>query len=339
VESKAFRLRAPFSYKDASGKLVDITDAIVRLITDGEQRAVDAGAAQMRDTSFLLQSIVRLGPFKKDSTSHILTAAVLQSMPAVNTRQIREEITKLENSGCEIELAETAVSEPFKLQPGVLIDGQRITECKVRLLCRGDSKAIAAEPEDDRINAQIARCIVELGEVVDREKIARAVLGLTDGDELRIQKALASLQLANADGLIDAGTPETASVDYEVEGVEIRSARFDLKHGVRYQGRLLTSCVVRLMTRGEIGRIGRLPEARQSDASLIESIAELGDLKFDREAAGDLLGELVNSLAMIDIEIINREVASLRDSFREDLPTRAETDSSREGATGDRVPD
>jgi hypothetical protein len=341
LESKPFRLKAGIKWQDKTGESVEIRDGVVRLITRKERRNIDHGAASHRDDAFLRQSIVRLGPLT-NADLQVDGWKILEALADVTVEQIGAEIKKLASGGDADDLIESALSEPFELIPGVIIDGVRITTCAVRLLTRGDNRAIAAAGSvQEADDIQTARTIAAFGDIADRDKIAQASESLTGPDLLRIMKEHKGLLDRNAPADPDLGRP----VEYDIEGVELLSAPFELAHGVKYEGRLLKVCVVRLVSRGETRAAGLLPEADYHEAIFTGSIAQLGDVVFDRSRSMpkeryELLARLAAKLTPGDGGRIGAEVDALRASFPgEGADSSPDNNEHGKGALGDPVSD
>src|SRR5687767_1436311 len=84
-------------------------------------------------------------------------------------------------------------SPEINLNPGIVYDGKEIKTAKVRLLQRGERKAIDLLPEDKQDDKAFIDSIVSLGQITDRAKIGEAVEFLYAPDEARINIAIKEL--------------------------------------------------------------------------------------------------------------------------------------------------
>lgn len=202
-----------------------------------------------------------------------------------------------------------ARSEPFQLNPGVDYQGRQLTECVVRLLPRSDRKLIAAIADlVEQDNQSLVRSIVRLGDVTDRNQIADAVEELLPPDEDRIRDELEALGSRFA-AKVTAKDEVIAKLRIR-RATDICSDPFELNPGLVIDNKAVTTCVVRLATRGDWKLIeAAASEEERGDLSLLHGIAQLGDLP-------EVTLEQVNALIAPDEERITKEITALRNKFR-----------------------
>jgi hypothetical protein len=203
-------------------------------------------------------------------------------------------------------IAPVEVTRDVTLNPGVMLDGKPLTACKIRLLTRGDNKFIAAAQESERDDVALARAIVQIGEIKEREIISSLLDVLTVPDELRIRDALARLE---GECLKEAGGSTLDPLARILSPTDISSEPFALNPGIVIGAKKLTSCIVRLLTRGEWKKIiAETSTATRDDLALLHGIVQLGDQT-------NITMEHINALTDVDVGRINEEAERLRAQY------------------------
>jgi hypothetical protein len=210
-----------------------------------------------------------------------------------------------------MEIAPLPVTRRIPLRPGVRIDQTEFVEATVKLLTRGEQSAIFKLPEAERVDAQIARVIHSLHgargiEQTDRGIIASVIDALAVVDADRILSAAAELEQEYTQ-LSPAGPPVPLP---RIPGnTEIISDAFELNPGIQVGGEKITTCRVRLLTRGEWRQLDSEtdPQARL-DLELLNTIVQLG-------GSATITIEHVQALTLPDCERINSQVEALRAQY------------------------
>jgi hypothetical protein len=84
-------------------------------------------------------------------------------------------------------------SQDITLSPGIVYDGKQIKTARVKLLTRGERKAIDLLPDDKQDDRSFKDSISKLGHLTEREKIDEAAELLFAPDEVRINQAIKAL--------------------------------------------------------------------------------------------------------------------------------------------------
>lgn len=311
IETETVALNPGTIWTDLRGRAHQIKDAAVRLITEGDRRIIEMlDKKSDRDRAFLAKSLVRLGTV---SAADISDSLIDQLLP-IDVRRIERAVSRLESRFKDTApvlaiSGASSVSDPIKLYPGVVVNGQHAATAVVRLLTRGDIKAILQEPDENRADAELARSIARLGDVEDPDLISEAVQNLTPVDETRIWNAVSELEkkfLITEESRAD----KPAGVKYEIRATDVLSQPFELNPGIIVDGQPVTRCAVRLLTRREWSEIDRADSEEREDLTIAWSVARIGSID-DRNA----IAECVNAMALPDIKRISKEVAALQDSF------------------------
>jgi hypothetical protein len=193
-------------------------------------------------------------------------------------------------------------SKPFRLNPGILVDDKRVTECVVTLLTRGEKKNLQKEPETTREDTTLAQSIVRLGEMTDRTLILANLDNLAEIDVLRINREIQRLE----EQCFEAGEVVEPFQKRTMNTSEILSEAFSLNPGVTINGKEQQSCVVRLLRRGEIKEIERAgTDAAKDDLFFLYAIVQIGDCM-------NVTLEHIDCLAEGDVQRINEVYEELR---------------------------
>jgi hypothetical protein len=185
-----------------------IKEAVVRLLTRSDRKAAVRMGAEERDDFLFIRSIHSLGDVTDQSIiaeaaamlatpdeSRLRVALSLLEAQHMEAPELREEERQLRIKPPECDI----VSEVFALNPGFTFKGKEYKTAAVRLLTRGQWKAINAEPEEGtRETMSLLYSVAEVGgekptaELLariadtDNERLVRA------GEELRAHYALGS---------------------------------------------------------------------------------------------------------------------------------------------------
>ena len=194
------------------------------------------------------------------------------------------------------------LSDPFKLSPGIVVKGARITDCQVRLLTRGERKAIALEQDETtRDDLFFAQSIARLGTIEDRNEISEAVDSLLRGDELRIRGEMAKLDAK----FLPTEPPTSPTVKRILRATDIVSKPFALNPGLAIDKQQIKTCVVRLLTRGEWKKLEAEDDGiKKDDLFFLLSIVQFGNII-------EIKPEYVDQLVDVDIQRINGEIGEL----------------------------
>ena len=190
----------------ASGSQV-ITECVVQLLTRGDRKVISAVTNDGdRADVWLAWSIARLGPHTDRETIKTLTLGMLEG----DEERVQREIEKLRARFADkVETADLAferilrptdiVSEGFALSPGIVVDEKQINTCKVRLLTRGDLKALdKVNDEQERDDLAMLLSIYQLGDIT--EVTPAHVDMLTAPDEEKINQAIKELRAKYSPG-------------------------------------------------------------------------------------------------------------------------------------------
>jgi hypothetical protein len=197
------------------GKLCD--SAVVRLLTRGDEAAIQKEPEDTRENVRLLRSIVRLGDF----TDNTVIGMALNYLTTTDEVRIRVAIAQLESESLADPLSEDKeirvratlptdiTSAPFELNPGIHFMDKQQTICVVRLLRRGEFNSIDREPDEQtRDDLTLLHTIVQIGEIRDVRQVH--IDQLVGVDIKRINKAteeLAALYAPSSKSCEECGQP------------------------------------------------------------------------------------------------------------------------------------
>ena len=203
--------------------------------------------------------------------------------------------------------ADEILSTSFELNPGIVLKGVKIKHCQIRLLTRGERKAIALEQDETtRDDLFFAQSIARFGTIEDRNEIGDLVDKLVRADELRIRGEMAKL---DAKFLTTDTPPEEPAVKKTVRASDILSEPFSLNPGIVINGQRVTTCVVRLLTRGEWRQVQALEnKAERDDLYYLLSVVQFG------EVTNTTPGH-IDELLDVDVQRINDEIGRLEELY------------------------
>jgi hypothetical protein len=304
IQSDSIRLNPGFDYS-FNGKVYEIRDAVVRLLTVEELDRIESGYPDpvKRRAITLAKSLVRLGELTE------IDEFVLQKMLGVDRDRLEASIVELQQKVLRpyVPGPALAVSDAIELNPGLLVNNQHITTAKLKLLTMTDQKAIWAEPQELRLEASLAASIFSFGDVEDRAIIRSAIGGLTTPDQDRLDRAFKALEAKY--------TPTTQKQEgataYVIRHCDVLTDEFTLKPGVEINDQVVTTCVGRLRTQAEFAEIERIQDEQEALlVGLAHNVYSLGAYT-DR----DLIREAVRHLIFPDAKLIEEKVDALRRSF------------------------
>ena len=187
-----------------------------------------------------------------------------------------------------------------------MVRGAKISDCQVRLLTRGERKAIALEQDETtRDDLFFSQSIARLGTIDDRNEISEAVDSLLRGDELRIRSEMAKLDAK----YLPTEPPTQPTVKRILRATDIVSKPFALNPGLTINGQEIKTCVVRLLSRGEWKTLeAEEDRIKKDDLYFLLSIVQFGNVT---EIKPDYIDQLVD----VDIQRINGQIGELEAQY------------------------
>ena len=206
--------------------------------------------------------------------------------------------------------ADEILSTTFELNPGIVLKGAKITDCQVRLISRADRKVLPlVESETEREDTFLTQSIARFGSITDKNQIRDLIDKLYMGDELRIREEIATLE---AQFVRASKKPEEPAVKKIVRASDILSEPFSLNPGVLINGQRVTTCVVRLLSRGEWRQLeAEQNSIKKNDLYFLLSIVQFGDIT-------EITSEHIDELLDVDVQRINDEIGRLEEIYAPD---------------------
>jgi hypothetical protein len=199
-----------------------VTTARVKLLVKREIKQILQAPEDERLDLELKYSLLNLG----NVTDRRIIEAAVSDLTSVDEIRLHTSISELRLKYMNPQVAAPApaaekdftiegieiVSEPFALNPGLVINGQVITEARVRLLWRSQWTEVDAQPSDsEKGDLSFLYSIHSLGNHTDREIIRAAVGSLTMPDVARIQDEVDALLARFSEPITGSKGGEVAS--------------------------------------------------------------------------------------------------------------------------------